>query len=187
MPGPVIRSDIVEVYVFRRTMPAGALGDRVEFLQGRRAKGHLKGTWQPVMGHVEQGETAMAAALRELAEEAGYATSIGHARGHGAGGLAEAHLKTIGGLIGLWQLENLNTYFLASIDTIVMGPGFAAEVSPGLDPVMDDSHDAFRWVPRDRADRHFIWPGQRQAIEQVIRDILDPDSPTRDVLKIALA
>ena len=186
MAGPVIRSDIVEVYVFRRTRPTGAMGDRVEFLQGRRAKGHLKGTWQPVMGHVEEGETATAAALRELAEEAGYSLAPGKPRGDGTGGLSDAH-KTIGGLIGLWQLENLNTYFLASIDTIVMGPGFAAEVTPGLDPVMDDSHDAFRWVPRDNADRHFIWPGQRQAVEQVIRDVLDPDSPTRDVLKIALA
>jgi 8-oxo-dGTP pyrophosphatase MutT (NUDIX family) len=158
----------------------------VEFLQGRRAKGHLKGTWQPVMGHVEEGETAAAAAVRELAEEAGYAVAVGNARGSGAAGLPAASAKTIGGLIGLWQLENLNTYFLASIDTIVMGPGFAAEVTPGLDPVMDDSHDAFRWVPRDHADRHFIWPGQRQAIDQVLRDVLDPDSPTRDVLKISL-
>ena len=47
MPGPQLRSDIVDVYVFRRVAaPRGA----AEFLQLRRVSGiRMGGSWQPVM------------------------------------------------------------------------------------------------------------------------------------------
>ena len=69
MAGPSVRTDIVDVYVFRH----GATGGRgdVQFLQMRRCHGAMAGTWQPVMGHVEEGETATETAARELAEETG--------------------------------------------------------------------------------------------------------------------
>ncbi len=99
MPGPTIRTDIVEIYVFRRLAPA-AIGAgqpqgvlAIEFLQLRRAKGLMVGGWHPVMGHVEAGETAAQAAVRELAEETHYAP------GHG--------------LVGLWQLELVNNFYIA--------------------------------------------------------------------------
>ncbi|HEX9708613.1 MAG TPA: NUDIX domain-containing protein, partial [Candidatus Thermoplasmatota archaeon] len=105
MPGPSIRTDIVDVYVFRlpkRAVPATAAprAARPEFLQVHRATGALSGTWQPVMGHVRDGETAVEAALRELGEEAGYALGRG--------------------LRALWQLESPNTYFLASHDCMML-------------------------------------------------------------------
>src|SRR4051812_5160568 len=99
---PAVRTDIVEVFVFRRLV-----GHGVEFLQLRRTPAPLAGSWQPVMGHVEPGETATAAALRELREETGYAPGSG--------------------LLRFWQLELVNTFFLASLDAIMLSPGFAAE------------------------------------------------------------
>ena len=165
MPGPVIRSDIVEVYIFRRSVGDPSI-HAIEFLQMRRAKGQLKGTWAPVMGHVEEGETATQAALREMQEESGYGSSRD--------------------VVAVWQLESLNTYFLANIDVIVMSPGFAVEVAGGSEPIMDDSHDAVRWIPRDRADRHFVWPGQRAAIQQIERDILSQAALGESVLKITI-
>ncbi len=155
MPGASIRTDIVEVYAF--SVQALSENDRsvcpeVSFLQLRRSKGQMSGSWQPVMGHVEENETSTDAALRELKEETGYAPNHG--------------------LIRLWQLESVNTYFLATDDSVMMSPGFAALVVPNIAPRLDDAHDGFRWVKRDHADRLFIWPGQRTAIDQIVRDIV---------------
>jgi 8-oxo-dGTP pyrophosphatase MutT (NUDIX family) len=169
MPGPALRTDVVEVYVFRRTgvNPAAGAGAKLELLQMRRAAGTmLGGTWQPIMGHVEADETAVACALRELAEETGYAPDAG--------------------LLGLWQLEEPNVYFLAGPDCIMLGPCFVAEVDPVRAPVLDGEHDAVRWVPRDAADRMFLWPGQRKAVSQLVRDILEPGSPVEPVLRLPL-
>jgi 8-oxo-dGTP pyrophosphatase MutT (NUDIX family) len=158
MPGPSVRTDIIDVYVFRRQRETTA------FLQLRRCVPPLSGTWQPVMGHVEPGETAAAAAVRELREETGF--------GHDAG------------LLGLWQLESLNAFFLAQADCVMLSPCFAAEVSPDCEPVLDATHDAARWVAAADADHAFIWPGQRQAIAQIVRDILPPDSPVAAALRL---
>jgi 8-oxo-dGTP pyrophosphatase MutT (NUDIX family) len=161
MAGPPIRSDIVDVYVLRRKPSPRA---RVEFLQMRRAEGAMIGSWHPVMGHSHEGETAVATGLRELAEETSYA------RNHG--------------LIGFWQLELVNTYYLASHETIVMSPGFAAEVDSSIEPTLDSSHDDFRWVPYDLVDRRFLWPGQRAAITHILRDVISSDSPGSEHLKL---
>jgi dihydroneopterin triphosphate diphosphatase len=171
MPGPAIRTDIVEVFVFRRPpapgIPRSSRGStRVEFLQLRRNKPPASGTWQPVMGHIDEGETAVRAALRELREETGYDVNKG--------------------LLGFWQLESLDTFFLAGSDTVMMCPLFAAEVAPGREPTLDDTHDAHRWVARDAADRAFLWPGQRAAVAQIVCDILPEASPTAALLRIEL-
>lgn len=158
MPGPALRTDIVDVIVFRRA----AAG--VEFLQLRRAAAPLAGTWQPVMGHVEESESAAAAALRELAEETGYAPDRG--------------------LVGFWQLESLNVYFLAARDCVMLSPGFAAEVDATREPVLDVSHSAHRWVAPGQVESLFLWPGHRHAIAQIQRDILPPDAPTRELLRL---
>ena len=163
MAGPVIRTDIVDVYVFRRRSDRRS-GD-VEFLQLHRTAGQaLAGTWQPVMGHMEQGETAAGTALRELEEETGF--------------------KPHAGLLGFWQLESPNTYFLHSHESIVMSPCFAAEVTPGAEPRLDASHDQVRWLAPDHADRYLLWPGQREAVRQVLRDILEPGALAEPVLRI---
>lgn len=167
---PQLRTDIVDVYVFRRAI-GGHVSGGVELLQLRRAKGALSGTWQPVMGHAATGETAAETALRELAEETGFSPDT-----------PEPARR----VLNLWQIEELNAYFLASKDAIVLSPCFVAEVPAGAEPVLNDEHDAARWVRRDHADRMFLWPGQRQAIRAIFRDILAADSPLRDAMRIRL-
>lgn len=170
MAGPMLRTDIVDVYVFRKNGSGSSPHHGGEFLQLRRVGGTLGKTWQPVMGHIEPNESAARAALRELQEETQYAP------GHG--------------LIGFWQLETVNTYFLAAKDAVMLSPCFAAEVKPDCPPCLDQSHDATRWVRRDQADRAFLWPGQRAALEEVVRDILagprGGESSARDLLRIDL-
>ena len=61
-----MRCPFIEVHLFRRT------GRRVEFLCLRRARTRrLPGIWQPVTGKRRRGETAFAAARREVREETG--------------------------------------------------------------------------------------------------------------------
>jgi len=154
MPGPAIRSDIVDVYVFRRE----STGAR--FLQMHRSAGALAGTWHPVMGHVMEGEAAPKTALRELAEE--------------------TQLRPT----GFWQLEQPNIYYLASHDCIVMGPCFAVEVEAHAEPTLNEEHDAHRWVGLDEVEGKFLWPGQRLAVAQIVRDILPADAPARGWMRL---
>lgn len=163
---PELRTDIIDVYVFREATDASG---GVELLQLRRATGALVGTWQPVMGHATDGESAADTALRELTEETGFALDAGDAAFR---------------VLGLWQLEEVNTYFLASHDAIVMSACFAAQVPAGAEPRLNEEHDAARWVRRDHVDRAFLWPGQRAAIAGLFRDVLSMESPLRATLQI---
>jgi dATP pyrophosphohydrolase len=149
--GPELRTDIVDVYIFRRVSGAsGADGDpaAVDFLQLLRSGDPMRGTWQPVMGHVERGETAVACAIRELAEEVDL--HAGDER-----------------FIGLWALEQVHPYYIAAIDTIVHSPRFAAEVARHWQPTLNHEHEAHRWVPARRAAWMFMWPGQAAACKEI--------------------
>lgn len=157
--GPNVRTDIVDVYIFRER--AGE-GPAAEFLQLLRAAEPLAGTWHPVMGHVEQGETAVEAALRELREEVGIEAGRG-------------------GLLGLWALEQVHPFYIASIDAIVMSPRFVAKVGRAWEPTLNAEHRAHRWV-NDASE--FMWPGQKLAVREVRDEILDPLSVSRGSLRI---
>lgn len=171
--GPAIRADIVDVYVFRCREGAKVAGD-VEFLQLLRAKPPLDKTWHPVMGHIEAGETAVQCAVRELAEELGLRPA---AAADEVGGQDAA-------LRGFWALEQVHPFFIAEIDAIVLSPRFVAEVTPGWEPTLDDSHAQHRWVPRDRVERFFMWPGQLAAIREITGSLLPDGSLSRERLRV---
>lgn len=155
MSGPEIVSDIVDVYVFRR------VDGRVDLLQLRRTQSPYAGSWQPVMGHVEDGERAEQAALRELAEETGATT-----------------------FIGFWALDRVRPFYLAWRHAVVIAPRFACEVKGDWTPQLNDEHDAWRWVPLSDIDTAFMWPGQRDSIRDMEEAILRPGSLCRDALRI---
>jgi dihydroneopterin triphosphate diphosphatase len=141
---PALVSRIVDVYVFRRTASG------IEFLQlHRRPESRIGGTWQAVHGKIEAAETAVQAAKRELAEETGLTP------------------------LGFWQLEHVNTFFVAEDDAIHLCAGFAAEVATDAAVRIDDEHDAFRWVASAEAEKTFMWPGQRQGAREILESIID--------------
>jgi 8-oxo-dGTP pyrophosphatase MutT (NUDIX family) len=111
---PTLRADLVDAYVFHRA-------PGLELLQLRRARDPLRATWQPVMGHVEPGETAVACLWRELREETGLSPRDA---------------------LGAWALEQIHPYFVADLDAVVMSPRFAVEVAPGWEPTLNHEHDA---------------------------------------------
>ncbi|MFZ4576319.1 MAG: NUDIX domain-containing protein [Phycisphaerales bacterium] len=140
---PTIRTDIIDAYLFRES--AGT----VEFLQLRRTEQPLAGTWQPVMGHLEASETAVNAAVREIAEETGL-----DVRGPDC--------------TGFWALESVHPFFLPAADAIVLSPCFAARVTAAWSPTLDREHDRLRWISEAEIDKGFMWPGQRNACREVL-------------------
>lgn len=153
--GPRMRTDIVDVYVFRRVE-----GGFVEFLLLQRAGEPMTGTWQPVMGHVERGERADETAQRELREEIGLSHDAAIVR-------------------GMWALEQTYPYFVPEIDCIVLSPRFAVEVAPHWEPTLNAEHSAAKWV-RVCADatlespelKQFHWPGQKAAVGEILREFV---------------
>lgn len=157
--GPSVRTDIVEVYIVRDAP------DGHEFLQVRRATDPLRGTWHPVIGHIEAGESAAQAAFRELGEE------VGLRRGDPA-------------LLEVFALEQVHPYYLAALDCIVMSPRFVARAARGWEPTLNDEHDAHRWVPGAAALDTTMWPGQKRAIEEIMNEVLRAGSLSRAALRL---
>lgn len=155
--GPRIRSDIVDVYIARISEPARIsrshdhespdtqVPSRIELLQIKRTRDPLAQTWQPVMGHVEAGETAIAAALREVREEVGLDVRSADCQ-------------------GVWALEQVYPFYIASIDCIVLSPRFVAVVSSTWSPKLNAEHSEWRWVGEHDVRAKFMWPGQAAAI-----------------------
>jgi 8-oxo-dGTP pyrophosphatase MutT (NUDIX family) len=125
---------------------------------GRPNEGHsgsLSGTWQPLMGHIEPGETSVDCAWRELKEEVGLDQNSEE-------------------LLGLWSLEQVHPYFLASKNAIMLSPRFAVEVAGEWHAILNDEHDAVRWIRASDAEKSFMWPGQRAAIREIRHEIIKP-------------
>jgi dATP pyrophosphohydrolase len=168
-PGSAVRADVVDVYIAR--LRSGHESTREggdpewSFLQLLRAKAPLHDTWQPIMGHIEPGERAWEAAIREVREEAGLDVRD---RAHCA---------------GLWALEQVHPFYIAAIDSVVLSPRFVAVVRSEWRPTLNSEHSAFRWVAGSMAWRQFMWPGQMAALREIM-DLLDNPGPAREALRI---
>ena len=113
MPTALVR--VVDVYPYR--LREG----RAEWLLLRRAPGVVyAGAWRMVGGKIEPGETAHAAALREVREETGQAP------------------------VRLWAVPSVNAFYEWAHDRVNLIPAFAAELSG--DPVLNHEHDARAWL-----------------------------------------
>jgi dihydroneopterin triphosphate diphosphatase len=151
-----VRYDMVACYVVR----PGASGKAHEFLLLRRAAGDfMAGAWSVVRGTRDEGETASAAAVRELREETGLAPRE------------------------LYQLDTVDVFYLAKDDTIWHCPAFCAIVHGDAPVVLDAEHDDFRWVDRSRIESEVLWPGERIQLAELCREILD-DGRAKQYLKI---
>jgi dihydroneopterin triphosphate diphosphatase len=154
------RYDMVCCYVVRPNAD-GALG---EVLQLRRALGEfMGGSWSTVRGRIEQREKAWQAALRELREETGIVPEADE----------------------FYQLDTVDTFYLAADDTVWHVPGFVAVVPRDVVVTLNVEHDDFRWIDRSLVDQEFLWPGERRQLEELAREIMD-FGPARPVLRIKI-
>lgn len=161
--GPELRADMIAAYVFRHDP------DAVRLLQVRRTREPFAGTWQTVAGSIEPGERAHQAAARELREE------------------IDLDVRTPA-CLGFWRLDRVRPFFLPAFrpgdrDAVVFAPSFAAEAGPGWSPTLNDEHDATRWVEAGAIESAFMWPGQVEAVREVLDWIARP-SPARERLRV---
>ncbi len=110
----------------------------------RGPDGRSPGSWEAVHGHIEPGETAVAAARRELVEE----TGAGSER--------------------LYNLSRVESFYRPATDEVVLIPVFAAFLPAGAQVRISSEHNGFEWLPPDLARARMSWPRVRREIDDVM-------------------
>jgi dATP pyrophosphohydrolase len=137
----------VDVWPFR--MHEG----EAQFLLMHRVQSEDPPFWQGVSGWIEADEAPHLTALRELREETG---------------LEGEALFTVDAIFDLYKPRR------GTVETIVP---FAVRVGDGLDPVLSDEHDAWRWGSGSEALKLLPYEPQRDAIRRIAADLLQqPES-----------
>jgi dATP pyrophosphohydrolase len=146
-----LRPDLVACWLFR-VDTAGQL----EILLIHRAPGRIyPGLWQCVTGRLEAGETIVAGALREVAEETGVDPAD-----------IEASFET----------DIVNWFHEVAVDGLMSEAVFAARLRPGVAIALSHEHDDFRWVPPTAAHELVVWPAYHHAIEQIEWLVANPEA-----------
>lgn len=131
---PVIR--VFDCHVARQTAD-----DEYEYLLLRRSSHKIYAdTWRMVGGKLTDHETAWQGCLRELAEE----TRLPVER--------------------LLCVPYVNRFYEWRHDRINDIPVFIAITASGVDPVLDQEHSAFAWLPLESALERLPWPGQAEGL-----------------------
>jgi len=152
-----VRVSIVDLYVLRET------GHGLEVLLLRRARGtRCTGSWETVHGHIDEGETPLAAALRELSEETGLTAAR------------------------VYNVSRVESFYLHRTDEIAMIPVFAVFVEPGSMVTLSDEHDGYEWLSGEGAHGRFAWPREQRALGDIQKLLGEGTAgPLDDVLRIS--
>ncbi len=134
----------MEVVVFR------LLKDRPEYLVLQRSREERVHPcmWQIITGIIEEGESAAAAAIREVGEEAGLRP------------------------LRMWNVPLVNSFYDATRDTVNMCPVFAVQVSPDARVALSEEHMAYQWFSKPQAWTTLVWPAHRESLDVVEQYIL---------------
>ena len=152
-----VKTHKIVVFVARPT-GRGASG-RHEFLQLRRREQPLAGTWQTVRGSIESGETAAAAALRELREE----TAVRP--------------------VEFYRLGSVESFYDLHTDAVWHSAAFFALLAADATVTLNDEHDAVRWVDETELDCQFMWPSEKPLLTEIREELLS-DSLCKPYLRI---
>ena len=127
----------------------------------RSSEARCAGAFETVHGRIEPGESPVAAALRELAEETGLSAER------------------------LYNLSRTESFYLHRTDEVAIIPVFAAIVSPSGVVRLSEEHDHFEWMSVADAAARFAWPRERRAVEDAAVLLAAGDAgPLEDVLRI---
>lgn len=138
-PGPAVRVAYVDVLVLRGT------GASLQVLCLRRGpQGRSPGSWECVHAHIDEGETPVETARREVREEAGVEPGR------------------------LYNLSRVEAFYRHSTNEVVLVPVFAAVVPGGAVVRLSKEHDEFAWLSPDAARERILWPRVRREIEDAV-------------------
>jgi 8-oxo-dGTP pyrophosphatase MutT (NUDIX family) len=151
-----IRVAYVDLLVLRGT------SEELEVLCLRRApKGRSPGSWEAVHGHIDEGETAVEAVLREIKEETGLEPER------------------------LYSLSRAEAFYRHKENEVVLIPVFAAFVPKGARVKLSKEHDQHEWLRAQAARVKMSWPRIRREIGYAIRLVgLGNAGPLEDVLRV---
>ncbi len=152
MPG--FRSNTVQVHVFRRD----DLGN-YEFLILRRADDEeiYPGVWQFVTGTLNDGETAVQCAVRELKEETGLVPET------------------------VWNVPYVGRFFNPYTDEVNFSPVFAVETGRG-NVELSHEHDDYLWLSYPECFGRILIPSHNEAQEIIKKFIIDNDNNSMFVI-----
>jgi 8-oxo-dGTP pyrophosphatase MutT (NUDIX family) len=145
-----VRPDLVACWLYRVT------GDgQLEILLIHRAPGRMyPGLWQCVTGRLEAGETIVAGALREVAEETGMGPAA---------------------IEALFETDIVNWFHEVAVDGLMSEAVFAARLRLDAAITISDEHDDLRWLTPAEAHELVTWPSYHRAIEQLEWLVANPD------------
>ena len=145
---PNIKSQFIQLHVFRRKE------ETFEFLALKRADDLrvYPGVWQVITGTIEESETAVQTALREINEE--------------------TRLKPI----RMWNVPTLTTFYDHTSDTVNLSPVFAAEVDDNAIVKLSAEHQDFRWLSHEDLLELLLLPSHQEASKILMNSILKTDS-----------
>jgi mutator protein MutT len=134
------RIALVDVYVLR------GRGETLEVLLLRRARDQVRGgTWEAVHGKIDNGETPVAAARRELREEIGCEP------------------------LTFYNLSRVEQFYLHHDDEVVLIPVFVAFVAADAVIHLSGEHDTLLWLSPEAAMAQCTWPRAARALEDAVR------------------
>ncbi len=126
----------------------------------RGADTRCPGSWETVHGRLEAGERPEQGALREVREETG---------------LAPERLYSI----------CVQPFYLQAFGVVQQAVVFCAFVADAAEVTTGPEHQAHRWVGVDEAMRTFVWPRERQALQEIVQLLAGGDAgPVEDVLRV---
>lgn len=136
MPEIPIRAFIVSLFAIRQT----DAGWQVLLMKRTQS---LAGAWCQIAGKLEEGETAWAAALRELKEETGLTP------------------------LALYSADICEQFYEADRDTITMAPVFLAIIDADDEVRLNEEHSEHCWVSFDDACDLVDFGGQRRCLHWI--------------------